>query len=199
MMPPQQARDTPPLGVGRPLELHPPSSAPVSSSFYHLDAQSSALPPLPQAEGICRPPQSFCSIVRELTDAWGGGVPRQLLHSRGGGSRGSIPSRPAELWIARPLKRTSKQTTPHPKLAGIEECGVKLQHVAILQLSISGLCVAKCRPPRPPPPPPRLPEFCCQLLWRPVRVSHSKYSYPAIVLQATQLQEKDISSICHHQ
>lgn len=82
-------------------------------------------------------------------------MPRQLLHSRGGGSRGSIPSRPAELWIARPLKRTSKQTTPHPKLAGIEECGVKLQHVAILQLSISGLCVAKCRPPRPPSPRPQ--------------------------------------------
>lgn len=132
--------------------------------------------PLPQPTG----PQHFGCTGREPTGAWSGGVPKGLQHSRGRSRRGTH--------TFKVLRTASQQTTSHPKLAGVEGCGMKSRDAAILQLLISCPWVTKCTFPW-------LPEFCCQLLWRPCRASHPKCSYPATFLQGIQLQEKNTSSV----
>lgn len=98
----------------------------------------------------------------------------------------------AEAGGAHTPSRSSEQhhnkPPPTPKLAGVEGCGMKSRDAAILQLLISCPWVTKCTFPW-------LPEFCCQLLWRPCRASHPKCSYPATFLQGIQLQEKNTSSV----
>lgn len=110
-----------------------------------------------------------------------GGGPKPPEHSRGR-SRRSTPSRPSEQHHNKPPFT--------PNWVAVEGCGMKLHDAAILQLLISCPWVTKCSLLG-------LPEFCCQLLRRPFRVSHPKCSYPATFLQGIQLQE-NMSSVCRH-